>query len=24
MAALVVGAPPAIINWFFQAGSSVH
>jgi uncharacterized membrane protein len=24
MAALVVGAAPAIINWFFQAGSSVH
>ena len=24
MAALIVGAAPAIINWFFQAGSSVH
>lgn len=24
MAALIVGAAPALINWFFQAGSSVH
>ena len=24
MAALIVGAGPAVINWFFQAGSSVH
>lgn len=24
MAALIIGAAPAVVNWFFAAGSSVH
>jgi len=24
MAALIIGAAPAVVNWFYAAGSSVH